>query len=240
MNYLHNLPNDLRYVVFTYLKIGEVSTVSETFEIYVDYKKLMMLTYPNIFIHLREFITDVHHLWHQFLVSLEKICTDNTVVGDFFNLTHLSNLSVDANIDVVNILCEIKLKLRYPDLYPIFKMFPEDKYKYKFIYDAMIQLEIFHNIPNLKTLIMSKVTLEFVRWDIWDGIARVEFDAMMNHCFCYILILKYKFNLTKGNHVIDFAEGCRVGNVFPYEYIFKDKYICYDAKLLYAILKFEK
>jgi hypothetical protein len=69
MDYFQELPNDIRYVVYTHLKIHDVFNISKAFEIYVDYEKIFMLMYsPQSYIDVKEGIKDDQ--WYNSLYSL--------------------------------------------------------------------------------------------------------------------------------------------------------------------------
>jgi hypothetical protein len=123
MNYL---PEELNYILFTYLEPIEIYNLSKTLKVYVDYSKLISFEYPKTFKYLKNHLNDDDYKMFKELREI-KFNDDFELVER--NICTLIMHYIYKHKYIYNIMAEIIVKISY-NFDQMFDQFPKYKYKY--------------------------------------------------------------------------------------------------------------
>jgi hypothetical protein len=131
MNYLAELPEELKGTLYTYLDPTKIFNLSKILRLHVDYSKQILFEYPNNFKYLKEYFNDEDE--YKLFKELRGIQFNDDLLNV---ITYIGNINFNE-IDIYfkfsyiyNILSNIILKLNYTKYNPILIKLPNHRYKY--------------------------------------------------------------------------------------------------------------
>jgi hypothetical protein len=148
------IPNDLRYVIASYLEHQDVNKIIKAFDIYINFERLILIRYPEIYTSIKKLSTEGHTegpggleqiRWWELLYNDIPIILREPISDEFW----IRGLEFGTiNRYSLNLFCYYKLTLEYPEFMKIIKLFPEGDIKYNLIY-----MDLYTNSPGFNDVL---------------------------------------------------------------------------------------
>jgi len=187
MNYFTEIPEELLYTILTYLDYDNISKLSKTFKLYVDYDTVLFFKFPKTYKNLKSYIDDGVFINTELLLQLEWLKYNDDPVEILQGFKN-NVFPVEPLYDLVDMLAADALEKDYPELFLYFIGFPDYNPKYLLIYQDMKILEEHKGSKLYKLIFEDYDPNKLTKEDI--DIINSEFQGQI-FIYVYLLVLKY-------------------------------------------------
>jgi hypothetical protein len=184
MNYLEGLPEELNYILFTYLHSREIYDLSKILRLHVDYSKLISFEYPSIYKYLKDHINYEEYRIFDNLRLLQFDDDLDKIEKEIIRVEFTWNPKIEIKY-IYNLLAQVILETNYNKYYDIILKFPNYEYKYILILIGFNKLsEHSLNIEIFKLINYNLTDIDFD--SIYD-----EIYNLSNYVLIAYILIKY-------------------------------------------------
>jgi len=214
MSHFHQTPEELCYIIYTYLNYEDTVKLSKAFKLYIDYEELCRLKLPDPTRYLQ-----IAKTYKDKQINWNKLYED--LYSKFPNKTQNVDILLDDGINNSsdNIYYGTLININFPEIFKYVDVFPDDPHRNRYIFDAIDKLKSLNNKGNLYTyqLLHTPITTESNNVDLNKLSNELVHDltSILRSCWSvhpiFYLIIVHKYKIFTGTPYVTSAIDSIIG-----------------------------